>query len=212
MVSLSYCKAAQDSMQFVAREFLALLELYHDVESSILDAVIALAKCKRSPNGTESVRIAFKRSRRVKSITNIILECDPELRNSLVNMDRVFVGWEAIPCGKNGHKSEECIASILRCATCYRFERNKPQTHRTASREYPAQKYAEERKYSDQIDVHLDHLKRVPNVLHVSKGLIVVDCNAHSPLWLDVLLIRSLKLSSVECGQYLDGGPRENIA
>ncbi|GBP97345.1 hypothetical protein EVAR_103858_1 [Eumeta japonica] len=41
--------------------------------------------------------VAFKKSRRERPITTVVLECSPDLRDLLVSLDRVFIGWEAIP-------------------------------------------------------------------------------------------------------------------
>ncbi|GBP63881.1 Retrovirus-related Pol polyprotein from type-1 retrotransposable element R1 [Eumeta japonica] len=46
---------------------------------------------------TKECRVAFKKSRRERPITTVVLECSPELRDLLVSLDRVFIGWEAIP-------------------------------------------------------------------------------------------------------------------
>ncbi|GBP96677.1 hypothetical protein EVAR_90002_1 [Eumeta japonica] len=37
-------------------------------------------------------------------------------------------------CGEIGHKTEECKATVARCATCHRFGRRDAEAHRTASR------------------------------------------------------------------------------
>lgn len=48
-------------------------------------------------------------------------------------------------CGANGHKSEDCKAETTCCATCKRFAKPGAESHKTASRECPARRHAEER-------------------------------------------------------------------
>ncbi|GBP65880.1 hypothetical protein EVAR_85148_1 [Eumeta japonica] len=40
--------------------------------------------------------VAFKKSRRDRPVTTVVLECTPELRDVLVSMDRLYIGWEAV--------------------------------------------------------------------------------------------------------------------
>ncbi|GBP47279.1 hypothetical protein EVAR_38043_1 [Eumeta japonica] len=45
----------------------------------------------------KSCRVAFKKSRRERATTTVVLECEPELRDVLVSLDRAYIGWEAVP-------------------------------------------------------------------------------------------------------------------
>ncbi|GBP23611.1 Retrovirus-related Pol polyprotein from type-1 retrotransposable element R1 [Eumeta japonica] len=104
----------------------------------------------------KSCRVAFKKSRREGSTTTVVLECEPELREVLVTLDRAYIGWEAVPicetvcgkCGATGHRLADCQSTVTRCATCHRFGRREGETHTTASRDCPARRFAEERKIS----------------------------------------------------------------
>ncbi|GBP70324.1 hypothetical protein EVAR_52343_1 [Eumeta japonica] len=99
----------------------------------------------------KSCRVAFKKSRREGSTTTVVLECEPELYEVLVTLDRAYIGWEAVPicdtvCGKcaaTGHRLADCQSTVTRCATCHRFGRREAETHATASRDCPARRFAE---------------------------------------------------------------------
>ncbi|GBP65870.1 hypothetical protein EVAR_85138_1 [Eumeta japonica] len=70
----------------------------------------------------KSCRVAFKKSRREGSTTTVVLECEPELREVLVTLDRAYIGWEAVPicdfidvtccrkCQQYGHPEAHCRA------------------------------------------------------------------------------------------------------
>lgn len=48
-------------------------------------------------------------------------------------------------CGAVGHRGAECTAAATCCATCKRLGKKEAVSHRTASRDCPARRYAEER-------------------------------------------------------------------
>ncbi|GBP83128.1 Putative 115 kDa protein in type-1 retrotransposable element R1DM [Eumeta japonica] len=45
---------------------------------------------------TKNCRVAFKKSRRESATTTVVLECEPELRDVLVSLDREYIGREAV--------------------------------------------------------------------------------------------------------------------
>ncbi|GBP63875.1 hypothetical protein EVAR_39537_1 [Eumeta japonica] len=102
---------------------------------------------------TKSCRVAFKKSRRERATTTVVLECEPELHDVLVSLDRAYIGWEAArssetvcsKCELTGHRAADCKAEVTRCGTCHRFGRREADTHLTAARECPARRFAKER-------------------------------------------------------------------
>ncbi|GBP97326.1 Uncharacterized 50 kDa protein in type I retrotransposable element R1DM [Eumeta japonica] len=78
----------------------------------------------------KSCRVAFKKSRREGSTTTVVLECEPELREVLVTLDRAYIGWEAVPicdfidvtccrkCQQYGHPEAHCRSGDTVCGKC----------------------------------------------------------------------------------------------
>ncbi|GBP28871.1 Uncharacterized 50 kDa protein in type I retrotransposable element R1DM [Eumeta japonica] len=75
-------------------------------------------------------RVAFKKSRRDRNITTVVLECTSELRDVLVALDRLFIGWESVVvcdyidvtcchnCQQYGHPAAHCRSKETVCGKC----------------------------------------------------------------------------------------------
>ncbi|GBP96303.1 Uncharacterized 50 kDa protein in type I retrotransposable element R1DM [Eumeta japonica] len=78
----------------------------------------------------KNCRVAFKKSRRERATTTVVLECEPELRDVLVSLDRAYIGWEAVPicdyidvtccrkCQQYGHPEAHCRSVDTVCSKC----------------------------------------------------------------------------------------------
>ncbi|GBP05078.1 Retrovirus-related Pol polyprotein from type-1 retrotransposable element R1 [Eumeta japonica] len=90
-------------------------------------------------------KIAFKKSRRDRPITTVVLECSPELRDLLVSMDRAFIGWEAVQvcdyidvtcchkCQQYGHPAAHCRSKDVVCGSGG-VTRKRTEPHRESAR------------------------------------------------------------------------------
>ncbi|GBP63884.1 Uncharacterized 50 kDa protein in type I retrotransposable element R1DM [Eumeta japonica] len=79
---------------------------------------------------TKNCRVAFKKSRRERATTTVVLECEPELRDVLVSLNRAYIGWEAVTvcdyidvtccrkCQQYGHSEAHCRSGETVCARC----------------------------------------------------------------------------------------------
>ncbi|GBP21027.1 Uncharacterized 50 kDa protein in type I retrotransposable element R1DM [Eumeta japonica] len=97
----------------------------------------------------KSCRVAFKKSRRERATTTVVLECEPELRDVLVSLDRAYIGWEAVPicdyidvtccrkCQQYGHPEAHCRSADTVCSKCgltgHRATDCKAETQRCAT-------------------------------------------------------------------------------
>ncbi|GBP65860.1 Uncharacterized 50 kDa protein in type I retrotransposable element R1DM [Eumeta japonica] len=78
----------------------------------------------------KNCRVAFKKSRHERATTTVVLECEPELRDILVSLDRAYIGWEAVTvcdyidvtccrkCQQYGHPEAHCRSGETVCARC----------------------------------------------------------------------------------------------
>lgn len=128
------------------------------------------------PKVREEMKGAFKRSRKggLYKETTCIFECTPGMREALINLGTVYIGWQHVEvndfirvtccnkCQMYGHPEKFCRAKDPTCGLCgeagHRAEQCKSpvvccatckrfkreSTHRTASRCCPARLHAEE--------------------------------------------------------------------
>lgn len=124
-----------------------------------------------------SIRLAFKKWNRGRICTTMVFECSPRLRDAMIALDQLYIGWESIrvvdyvsviccsrcqiyghkerfckaqehTCGRcavSGHKTSECKSELQKCATCTKFGNAGAESHRTASPDCPARRFAETR-------------------------------------------------------------------
>nr|XP_037877415.1 uncharacterized protein LOC101741146 [Bombyx mori] len=118
---------------------------------------------------------AFKKGRRQSNNTTVVFNASPRIRDALVKIGRVYVGWVACEvtdfvrvtccnkCQQYGHPEKFCRAKEATCGRCgedgHRMEACKAASaccatcrrfrreamHPTASRDCPARRHAEER-------------------------------------------------------------------
>lgn len=128
------------------------------------------------PSVKEAMKGAFKRSRKGSPYkeTTCVFECTPGMREALVNLGTVYIGWQHVEvsdfvrvtccnkCQMYGHPEKFCRAKDPTCGRCgetgHRADQCKSpvlccatckrfrreSTHRTASRSCPARLHAEE--------------------------------------------------------------------
>lgn len=78
----------------------------------------------------DQCRLAFKKGRRATGCTSIILECTKGLRDKLIQLGRVYIGWDAADvcdfvrvtccsrCQQYGHPEKHCRAQSMVCGRC----------------------------------------------------------------------------------------------
>ncbi|KAJ2937208.1 hypothetical protein O0L34_g19203 [Tuta absoluta] len=100
--------------------------LVHDLHAMNLsgDADWTLERVK------EACRVAFKKNRRDGKRTTVVLECKARLRDKLIALGTVYVGWDAVDvtdyirvtccnkCQNYGHPAKYCRAKEMVCSKC----------------------------------------------------------------------------------------------
>lgn len=124
-----------------------------------------------------NIKLAFKKWNRGRICTTMVFECSPRLRDAMMALDLLYIGWESIRavdyvsviccskcqiyghkerfckaqeftcgrCAESGHKTADCKTEGQKCATCTKFGNAGADSHRTASPDCPARKFAETR-------------------------------------------------------------------
>lgn len=74
--------------------------------------------------------VAFKKGRRDTGRTTVVLECTGPLRDRLISLGRVYIGWDAADicdyvrvtccnkCQQYGHPEKHCRAAGMVCGKC----------------------------------------------------------------------------------------------
>lgn len=78
----------------------------------------------------ENCRVAFKKGRKETGRTTVVLECSKGLRDKLVSLHRVYIGWDeaeicdyvrltcCTKCQQYGHPEKHCRATTMTCSRC----------------------------------------------------------------------------------------------
>ncbi|CAH2065213.1 unnamed protein product, partial [Iphiclides podalirius] len=79
---------------------------------------------------SKECQVAFKKGRLDGPRTTVVLECTSALRDKLVGLGRVYIGWDeaevcdfvrvtcCMKCQQYGHPEKHCRASAITCAKC----------------------------------------------------------------------------------------------
>ncbi|GBP39492.1 hypothetical protein EVAR_32424_1 [Eumeta japonica] len=129
----------------------------------------------------KNCRVAFKKSRRERATTTVVLECEPDLRDVLVSLDRAYIGWEAVTvcdyidvtccrkCQQYGHPEAHCRSGETVCARC------RSTGHRTADYKAETTKCATCHRFGRrEADTHTTAARECPACRFAEERLITV--------------------------------------